>query len=68
MGIYKVAFFAKNKNKKKISNILLLLLLLFISLNYEKSESNIKKNLDQLHEGIKLLEQQLSSEEQSGAS
>ncbi|KAF7726951.1 cytosolic Fe-S cluster assembly factor nbp35 [Apophysomyces ossiformis] len=39
-----------------------------LGLNYDKYESNIQKNLAQLHEGIKTLEGQLSSEEQRGTS
>lgn len=36
-------------------------------LNYDKYESTIQKNLTQLRDGLKTLEQQLSAEEQSGA-
>ncbi|KAI8337210.1 hypothetical protein BC941DRAFT_427052 [Chlamydoabsidia padenii] len=38
-----------------------------LGLNYDKNEKTIDKNLIQLHQGINTLEQQLSTEEQSGA-
>ncbi|KAL1934622.1 hypothetical protein VTP01DRAFT_6804 [Rhizomucor pusillus] len=38
-----------------------------LKLNYDKYESTIQKNLTQLRDGLKTLEQQLSEEEQSGA-
>ncbi|KAG0183939.1 hypothetical protein DFQ28_000448 [Apophysomyces sp. BC1034] len=39
-----------------------------LGLNYDKHEASIQKKLTQLHEGIKTLEGQLSSEEQRGTS
>ena len=36
-------------------------------LNVDKYEGNIDKNMTQLRDGIKVLEQQLSEEEQTGA-
>lgn len=36
-------------------------------LNVDKYKGNIQKNLSQLRDGIKVLEQQLSEEEQTGA-
>ncbi|OAD77767.1 hypothetical protein PHYBLDRAFT_141629 [Phycomyces blakesleeanus NRRL 1555(-)] len=38
-----------------------------LKLNYEKYEATINKNLAKLKEGIKTLEQQLSAEEETGA-
>ncbi|CAO3596782.1 unnamed protein product [Absidia cylindrospora] len=38
-----------------------------LGLNHERSDKTIEKNLKQLHAGLATLEQQLSSEEQSGA-
>ena len=42
-------------------------IIFFVSrLNYDKYETTIQKNLTQLRDGLKTLEQQLAEEEESG--